>query len=326
MCAKITVAGIDLGGTKTSVALYDEKLNRIGEQTIETSAEKGPESAFSRITETVKNLCSKNNVEISAAGICTPGPVSIKQGKILYIASINWRNVSVVELLETGLNVPVAFENDTNAAAYAERFAGAGVRLPGGEGNLIYITVSTGVGAGIIINDKIFYGARDWAGEFGHTRLVPGGRKCTCGNDGCLEMYSSGTAIEREAKKAAIETDCLLRELSGGDVSKIDCKMAAAAALQGDKRSLDIWREMAEHLGQGIAILIQLFDPQIITLGGGVTNAWPLFHEVMMSEIDRGIYADSRGVVEIRPTPLGQEAGRLGAALLALKRLKNQRI
>jgi len=320
---KNAIAAIDLGATKTSIALYDSGLSCIAEETVKTLAMQGADTSFKRITETVKKLCAENDVKISASGICTPGPISIKDGTIVYIASIGWRDVPVVNLLEDALGVPAAFENDTNAAAFAERFAGAGKNLPFGQGNLIYITVSTGVGAGIIADDRILHGARDWAGEFGHIIIAPDGRPCGCGNIGCLEMYASGTAIEKEAR-AAVKNgrQTVLSQLCGGDVSLIDCSIVETGAKQGDQYCLSLWTDMAKYLGRGISILIQLFDPGIITLGGGVTRAWPLFEKSMLDEMKKGIYAESRESVIVQPTPLGQDACRLGAALLALQKIK----
>ena len=314
----VCVAGIDIGGTKTSVGLYDDSFRLLGERRFDTDARQGAYFTVSNIAKAVHDLERDCGALVTAAGLCTPGPVSVAEGKIVYIASMDWRDIPIVSMLESALGMPVFFENDTNAAALAERFLGAGRNLPAGRGNLIYITVSTGVGAGIITDDRLMHGARDWAGEFGHIRIIPGGRPCACGNDGCLETYTSGTALEKTARsELAAGAQSELRGLCGGDSAKIDCHMIEACADRGDALCLSLWSDMARRLGQGISILVQLFDPDIITLGGGVTKAWRLFGETMTDEVRRGVYEDSRAVLDIRPTELGQDICRLGAAWLA---------
>lgn len=297
-------AGIDIGGTKTAIGVYDEKMQPVTDRRFATEASCGPSQLFDRIKSAIIEIENNCGLKISAAGVCTPGPISISEGKIVYIASIDWHDVPVVSRLSQDLNIPVSFDNDTNIAAYAERFLGAGKNLPAGKGNLIYITVSTGVGAGVIVDDNIVHGARDWAGEFGHIRLRPGGLLCSCGNDGCLEAYASGTAIAKATGISAIE--------------------AAALAKANDSHCIQVFNDMATVLGQGISILIQLYDPQVIALGGGLTHAWSLFEKILFQEIEKGVYKNSMQDISVTPTALGSDAGCLGAALLARKHFFDQ--
>ena len=302
------VVGIDVGGTKISIGVYSATMHCVSQCIFDTVAGEDAAINFKHIEEAIREF--KKTWNISAIGICTPGPISIKRGEIVYIASLGWRNIQVVRILSDMFGVPVAFDNDANAAAYAERFVGAGKNLPAGKGNLIYVTVSTGIGAGIIVNDRILHGSRDWAGEFGHIRIRPGGKACACGNDGCLEAYASGTAIMKAASSRLNRAD-------------INCAEIASLAKAGNRVCQDIWEDMAAALGQGLSILVQLFDPHMIILGGGVMNAWPLFEEGVLRETAAGVYKDSLCGISICCAFLKQDVGRIGAALLAWQKLNN---
>jgi glucokinase len=289
-----------------------------GETTLATDAAGGAERLVGRIAGAIGKF-REARTGIAAIGLCTPGPISVRDGTIVYIASIGWRNVPIVEMLEKACGLPVAFENDANAAAYAE-YAEASKSMD--IGDLIYVTVSTGIGAGIVSGGRLLRGARDSAGELGHICVAPGGRQCSCGNLGCLEAYASGTAIAARAREMAeARRSGALFGLCGGDCAGIDAKMAAEAALKGDQDCLAIWDDAAKRLGHGISILAQLFDPRAIVFGGGVSNSWALFGEKMTERAMGGMYASKRGFLEIRPSALGGASCRRGAALLAMGRL-----
>lgn len=306
------VLGVDFGGTKTAYGLYDQSCRLIAADQMETRPREGAEAVFRRMGTGIRALVKATGMdmeEIAAAGLCSPGPVDIEQGRIVYIASVGWRDVPAAALLRRELGMPVAFENDANAAALGERFYGAGRGLPE-DAVFLYITVSTGVGCGVVAGGRALHGLHDSAGELGHLCLDPKGLLCSCGNRGCLEMYASGTAIARSFAGVLAE---------GGTMQAVTCRMAAEAAKAGDQGTIDIFEQAGQKLGLGIAALVQLLDPHRIAIGGGVSAAWELFAPAMLREAKAHVYQIFSANLPVVRAALGQQAGMTGAAALALR-------
>ena len=258
--------GIDIGGTKTTVGLFDADCGLVKAHTVPTQPQDGCPRLVERIRDVYDTLLTETGLPagaIRAAGVASPGPLDLDKGTIVHIPTMGFKNEPLVAYLKQALALPVYLENDTNAAALCESVFGQGkdCRV------VVYITISTGVGCGIAIDRKILDGGAFAAGEVGHLKVVRGGRPCPCGGEGCLEAYASGTSI------AAIAS-----ELRG---EAIDTKTVFALARQGDVAMRRVVDEAADHLGFAIGAVYQMIDPDIIVLGGSVTKDYAVFqHEL----------------------------------------------
>lgn len=309
------VIGLDLGGTKIAAALCDINGDIIYKTKVETDAPAGKDQAIQKIKDSISAVMNESGIELSrvaAIGLCAPGPLDICKGIIVYIATLNWKYVPIVKLLNEEFGLPVYLEKDCNAAAYGELQKGAGRGL----NNIIYVTVSTGIGSGIIVNGRIYHGKHGFAGEFGHICLESSGRMCSCGNMGCLQAYASGTSIAEIARDRAKDRNDSLLHQSMQNV-RLTSKEVAIAARENDPLAIEIWKDMGRHLGQGISVLMQQFDPDSIIIGGSVSKAWDLFYESMVSCIQEHTYREISKDMSIIPAELGEDAGTIGAALLA---------
>ena len=305
---KRLVAGIDLGGTKIATLITDLEGNRLARVQIPTEARNGPKSVLARMADSVYLAMDEGGLDrscLEAVGIGSPGPLDSTKGIVLDVGNLGWKNVAVTQHMRDYFHLPVILENDANCAAYAEYVFGAGA----GYDNMIYVTVSTGIGCGIITGGRVYRGSRDFAGEFGHICLEPGGRHCLCGNNGCLEAYASGTGIA-----------AMMSEAAG---IPMDSQAAVEAARSGDSRALGVLREAGERLGHGLSILVQLFDPGAIVLGGGVMNAFSLFEADTRRVLSEHIYRNLEGGAVICRAKLEGDAGCVGAARLAAELINN---
>lgn len=268
---------IDLGGTnlRSIVADLDGKVS--GDDKRPSRAADGLDACLAEIEASLRQACVEAGVEpagLRAIGICSPGWVDTVEGVVPAAPQLKgWRNVPIVSILRERFGTEVILENDANAGALGENVFGAGR----GTRHMVYITVSTGVGGGIIADGKLYGGARGSAGEIGHTVIDPAGPLCGCGNYGCLEALASGTAIaacgvEAEARG---ESERLTRLKEGGET--ITAEAVATAAEHGDAVCREIYSEAGRFLGIAVANLVNLLSPEAILIGGGVTNAAPLF-------------------------------------------------
>ncbi|QTL97035.1 ROK family protein [Iocasia frigidifontis] len=311
--------GIDIGGTKILTAIADSSGKILISNKRSTEADKGQDVIIDNIIKTIDNVLNNSNIskeEVASIGIGSPGPLNTKDGVIIENANLPWRDVPIVELLEerTGIS-PIFLENDANAAALGEKWFGAGR----GVADLIYITISTGIGGGIIIDRRIYHGKSDIAGEVGHMIIDPNGPLCGCGNHGCFEAMASGTAINRMAKKVVEDNqESKMFALLKGDLNKINGKVIAEAAEMGDQLAQDIWKRAAYYMGLGIANLLNIFNPGMIILGGGVMKAWDYFEKPMMEGIKKHAFDSAFSSVEIKRSELGDDVGVKGAIAVAM--------
>ncbi|MCH7484308.1 MAG: ROK family protein [Chloroflexi bacterium] len=268
---------IDLGGTnvRAIVAGLDGKIS--GDDRRPSRASDGLDATIEALLASLDQACSEAGVEaggLRGLGVATPGWVDTERGVVPAAPQlIGWRDVPLVEMLQERLGITALLENDANAAALGENAFGAGR----GTRHMLYITVSTGVGAGIIADGRLYGGAKGSAGEIGHTIVDPSGPRCGCGNNGCLESLSSGTAIARRAAEAADRGDSAvlagIREREG----RLGARLVADAARQGDAASIAIYEEAGRFLGIALANAVNLLSPEAIILGGGVMQAKDLF-------------------------------------------------
>jgi glucokinase len=226
-----------------------------------------------------------------------------------------WRDVPLGSLLSAEVGLPVFVENDANAAALAERWAGAGV----GVDDLIYVTVSTGIGGGLILGGQLYHGAAGTAGEVGHMVIEPDGPRCNCGRFGCLEALASGPSIAREARAAvAAGRPTVLAAIAP---QALDAAAVARAALDGDPVAREIYARAATALGIGITNLVNLLSPAMVILGGGVTRAGELIFAPVRRIVRQEAFERPGSAVQIVPAALGEDVGAIGAAAVARERL-----
>ncbi len=268
---------IDLGGTnvRAIVAGLDGKIS--GDDRRPSRASDGLDATIESLLASLSQACSEAGVEtggLSGLGVATPGWVDTERGVVPAAPQlVGWWNVPLVEMLQERLGLSVRLENDANAAALGENAYGAGR----GTRHMLYITVSTGVGAGIVADGRLYGGAKGSAGEIGHTIVDPSGPRCGCGNSGCLEALSSGTAIARRAAEAADRGDSAALAAIKEREGRLSARLVADAARKGDVASIAIYEEAGRFLGIALANAVNLLSPEAIILGGGVMQAKDLF-------------------------------------------------
>lgn len=297
----------DIGGTKLSAAAYDgERL--LARDQIETHPEKGCADVIERLACLLEKTAETAGIEPLALGIACPGPLSATRGVVEHAPLLGWRDVPVVKLLTERLGIPAILENDANAAALGEQRMGAGR----GCASMAYITVSTGVGCGIVLDGQIWQGRHESAGELGHLVIHPDGLECACGRQGCLEMYASGTAIGREAKKLAAE--------QGMDPETMDAREASRLARAGNEAYRALFDAAGTALGQGIAALQQLLDVERIVIGGSVSASLDLIQPALVRSAQSASYWADHPESWLFMAKLQPDSGLYGAACLAADR------
>jgi len=310
----VTLAiGIDIGGTKVAAGVVDDNGNVLA-RTRRRTPTRDPAHLVDVVGEIVRQLLAEH--EVTCIGVGAAGWVDADRKTVLFAPNLAWRDTPLRDQIAEKLDLPVVVENDANAAAWGEYRFGAGV----GAKDVIVVTIGTGIGCGIVIDDRLYRGAFGIAGEPGHMRVVPGGRRCGCGNHGCWEQYCSGTALVRAAQEIATQRPDegqRLRQIAG-DIDAIDGTAVMRAAQENDPAAVDCFQEVGRWLGQGLADLAVILDPDRFVVGGGVADAGELLlapaRDTFASVLSgRG----HRPVAEIAGAKLGSEAGLIGAADLA---------
>jgi glucokinase len=311
--------GVDVGGTKVAVGAVDEH-GRIVEKLKRSTPSTSPELTAQVVAEAVNEMLGRH--QASAVGIGAAGFVDAIRSSVLFAPNLAWRDEPLKKEIEDRVGLPVVVENDANAAAWAETILGAGR----GHEHVILIAVGTGIGAGIVINGRLYRGQWGIAGEPGHYRVVPDGRLCGCGNRGCWEQYASGRALATEAREIArISPGAAARllELGGGTAEGISGLGVTQAAREGDGAARRCFEVVGTWLGHGLAALAAILDPACFVIGGGVSEAGDLLlgpaRAAFGGELTGGSY---RTRAEIRLAELGADAGVIGAADLARRSLR----
>jgi len=309
------VIGVDLGGSRVRAVLANEKGEFLDRCEFPTLADKGLYFVLERILECVRSV-SSNAPRIDAIGVGAPGPINSKEGVVSNPPNLpGWVNVPLAKLIEEKTGIPTFLGNDANLAALGEFTYGSGKYVQ----HLIYITVSTGVGGGIIIDGQLLEGHNGAAGEVGHMVVQPGGPKCSCGGYGHLEALSSGTAIAKRAREAAsLNKDTVMIELAGS-VDKINAKIVDEAAKKGDPLALKLLEQAGQWLGYALINLIHIFNPQMISIGGGVSEAGELLLGPARKVVFEGLMPVFKQDLQIVKASLGGDVGLAGAVALALQ-------
>lgn len=305
--------GLDLGGTRLRSALADGKGQILRRANTLTERERGSDRLVQQIFDIVEQ--AKQAQEIACIAVGAPGPLDAHTGVLYHPANFTPDDVPLKALLEGRFGVPAHVQNDANVAALGEwQFGGHGDTQ-----HLIYVTVSTGVGAGIISHGHLLDGFNTTAGEIGHTIIDPNGPECPWGHRGCVEIICSGTSIARAAREA----------LASGRPSKLDPKHATAelvaeAALQGDDLAREVFFHAADMLGVAVVNLIHLLSPEVVVIGGGVAQAGDLLFGPVNDRVRRDAMVSTTTGVRIVPPGLGQDAGLIGAITLAMRQSNPQ--
>lgn len=308
--------GVDLGGTKIMTALAQGDGDLLAQTRVPTGAQHGQGHVLDQINGSVATVLAQAGVgkkRIHSLGVGAPSPLLPQEGILYNASNLGWQNVPLQKILEKEWGFPVHLENDANAAAWGEKWFGAGQ----GYSHLIYITVSTGIGGGIILEDRIYRGSTGSAGEFGHIPVVFGGSLCGCGKRGCLETVASGPALIKKAQLLALQEKTRIGELAG-EVEKIDGEILMKAAQEGDSQAIQLYWQLAQDLGQALAGVATIFNPQCLIIGGGVAGAGDLLFEPLQEAMARETFAPAWKGLDILPAHLGGRSGLYGALSLVL--------
>lgn len=318
------IIGVDLGGTNIVSLLMNQAGKILARNTRRSLGKEGKERTIPQIVASVREILREGESSgvfpesILGVGIGSPGPLNTKEGVIHFAPNLpHWTDVPLVQILEDELNLPIFLENDANAAALGEWWLGAGKNVD----NLVLLTLGTGIGGGIIIEGEVLHGAWDTAGEIGHMIIHEGGLTCGCGKQGCLEAYASATGVVKRTL-AAIEKGekTLLADLVENRLEDITCELVFKTAEKGDSLAKWIVEETARYLGIGIANIVNIINPEMVILSGGMIAAGDtLFKPVRKYAQENALVAAIEGV-EIVPAGLGGNAGAIGAAATVLKK------
>jgi len=308
--------GVDVGGTNLVAGLVDETGRILGKVSCPVNKMMDDEQLSMEIVGLARKVCEANGVDcaqVEAVGVGIPGLVDNKTGVIVKTTNMPFKNTPFREIFHSAWDVPVFLGNDANCAAIGEYWAGAAK----GCDPAVIITLGTGIGGGMVAGGKLFTGFANSGLEVGHMITHPNGNPCPCGNRGCWEQYGSATALIRRTHEAMVtDRSSVMWELCGGDIEKAEGRTPFQAAEQGDEAAKQVLFGYLQNLSVGLINLINVLQPQIICLGGGVSNASDeLLLNPLRKLVNQGIY-DKDSPTRIERASLGNDAGVVGAALL----------
>ncbi|HEU4993356.1 MAG TPA: ROK family protein [Gemmatimonadaceae bacterium] len=313
------IVGVDLGGTKISAgAISEDGVHAHGIRSVTTQSELGAEGVVDRIIGLIEGVILDTSTETGATrkdflgiGVGAPGPLDREKGLVVIAPNLGWKDFPLRDRIGSRLKMPVTLDNDANCATVGEWWLGA---ARGGT-NVVGMTIGTGIGGGLIIDKKLYHGSSDVAGEIGHTTIDVNGRHCKCGNYGCLEAYASGPAIATRAREALVREDTasLLPSMVDGQLEKITAEIVYQAAKKGDGLANEIVRDTARYLGAGIAMLLNVINPDVVVIAGGVTAAGEALFTPLRTEVRRRAFKPAVQAARIVPAELPGTAGIVGA-------------
>lgn len=291
--------GIDLGGTQLRLAVIDGQGQLLRRAAVATDVAGGPHAVIGQMVKLAAEVGEDFNERISAAGVSSPGPLDLDNGRTSDLPTLpGWLNFPLRDTLSEKLSLPVVLENDGVAAANGEWKFGAGRGL----NNVVYITISTGIGGGVVVDGHLMHGRRGMAAHVGHMMIDPAGPICGCGGRGCFEAIASATNFSIAAQKLGF----------------VDGKHAVQLARDGNEKAKILVTKEAEWLGYGFASLLHLYSPEILIVGGGLSSALDLMMAGIRNQIDRYAMPAFREI-QVVPAALGDNSGLIGAAALAMK-------
>jgi len=320
------IIGVDLGGTNIVVGVLPFSGGEVlALRTAPTEAARGAKFVVDRIVSMIEEAIATvlqqeggTREDFCGVGIGSPGPLDRKSGVVINTPNLGWRNFPLRDLISNAVNLPATLDNDANCATYGEWWLGAGR----GVDTLVGLTLGTGIGGGIVLNGEIFHGVSDVAGEIGHMTIDSTGRKCKCGNYGCLEAYASGPAIALraiEGIEAGAET--VLPDLVNGRLEDITAATVYEAVVLGDPYANEVMRETAKFLGAGVANIVNILNPAMVVIAGGVTRAGDHLFVPLRAEVRRRAFRSAEEACQIVSGQLPGTAGVIGAAAVFKKEM-----
>jgi glucokinase len=314
------ILALDIGGTKLAAGVVTDTGALLASVREPTRLEDGPRRIVDRLVQLGREVADRAGLTIDAleaVGVGCGGPLDAERGIIHDPPNLpGWTDVPLGAWLTEALGLPVHLDNDANAAALAEHRWGAGR----GCQSIVYLTISTGIGGGVVIEDRLLRGANGNAAEIGHMSVQIDGWPCVCGRRGCLEAFASGTNIARRAREALAAGEASVMEERAGSVGAVSARTVAEAARDGDAVARRVWDDTTRVLAEGLTNVLNIFNPSRIVLGGGVTMAGDLLFEPVRRLALSRTLGPQGAVAEIVPAALGEEIGVFGAAAVAMVR------
>jgi glucokinase len=321
------VLAVDIGGTKILMAAFSPRGKMLASEVCPTLVEKGVKAVLARLSRAIDKFIKENGFKYSglaAIGFACAGGIDTPRG-VVVTPSPNmpdWSNVPLADIIRKKFAVDTFVVNDASAAALGEHRYGVGK----GVRNLVLFTLGTGIGGGIIADGKLYLGAVGGAGEMGHMTVDAAGPKCGCGNTGCLEMLASGRAIERDAiSRLKRGEKSRLSAIAKGNIEEITAEQVGSAARSGDPLALDVISRAAYYLGIGMVNVVNIFNPEMVVLGGGMAGLGDLLIEPGRRMVKERAFSVSSRAVRILTAHLGNEAGVYGAAVFAFEQVRRTR-
>jgi glucokinase len=315
------IVGLEIGGTKTAAALVDPS-SKVIDLRKRATPHFSSRAIVSASEELIDELLDENGVqpeELMGIGLGVAGMIDFKEGVVVFSPNLPLRNVPFRDLIGDYYHIPAFLDNDANVAALGEKYYGQGREVS----NFVSLTLGTGIGAGIVIGDNIYRGTTGSAGELGHTIIDLDGPPCTCGSNGCFEALASGQAITRRAREESRKRRGKLLELAGGKEENITGELVTQAARDGDEFCLDILSEFGHLVGIGLTNIVNVFNPELIVISGGMAEAEELLLEPARKVVREQALIPNSQAVRIVTTALGDRVGVMGAAALALHELSS---
>lgn len=314
--------GVDVGGTKIASAVVDLEGRMLSSLKVDT-----PSGNSDAVVAAINSIIAKlldsfsANTEITGVGLAVAGTVDYKHGTIVQSPNLPFSNIGLKSTIEAAFGLPTFLDNDGNLAALGEKYYGAARQAQ----HIVGLTLGTGIGAGIIAGGCLYRGATGSAAEIGHMVIEAGGPRCTCGSFGCFEEMASGRALVRLAKeKVTTNKDNLIMQLAGNVRENITGPMVTEAAQQGDALAIDTFNEIGFWLGIGINNIINIFNPELVVIGGGMAEAGELVMAPVRRIIAERTLAPNKDIAEVVLAELGNQAGTLGAAALVFDEIGMQ--
>jgi len=318
------IVGVDLGGTNIVVGLLPiEGGEVLGLRIMATESNRGPKYVVDRIVGMVEESIAEvlavhggSRESLAGVGIGSPGPLDRKAGMVINTPNLGWRNFPLRDLIANAVNLPATLDNDANCATYGEWWLGAARDVQ----TLVGLTLGTGIGGGIVLKGEIYHGCSDVAGEIGHMTIDSTGRRCKCGNYGCLEAYASGPAIAlRAVEGIEAGTESVLQEMVGGRLEDITAATVYEGVVAGDAFATEVMKDTAKFLGAGIANIINILNPEMVVIAGGVTRAGDHLFVPLRAEVRRRAFRSAEECCSIVSGLLPGTAGLVGAAAVFKK-------
>jgi len=311
--------GVDIGGTEVKIGLITSSGKILEKQKFQHRVPSEPDKIINQLYKEIKQMKFWNNKKIvnllTGIGIGSAGDINQTEGIIRFSTNFGWKNVYIKKLLQNKFNIPIIVDNDANAACWGS-FC---LEFKNKINNLVCFTLGTGVGGGIVINNKLYRGTTGSAGELGHVTLYPDGRKCSCGNYGCLERYIGAYDLINDVKNKIISGEkTVITKLIKNNLNLLSPELVYKAACINDEFARQVWTDFGKQLGIVVASIVNILNPELIVLTGGVADAYKFFIDIVRDTVKKRAFKTPSENLKIVVSKLGKNLGIIGAACLVL--------